>query len=147
MKKSGRLQRIANLSTTAEQLAVQAVARATEELDRIDTQVRALESYRDEYLRPLHEPGGQGVGAYQAQKLRLFVGKIQEAMVLLAKKRVMAEHKLAQERNEWMAQKRRAIMTNKVAERARAEEEAVSERALQREIDDRPRRSPSPTGC
>jgi hypothetical protein len=31
-------------------------------------------------------------------------------------------------------------MTNKVAERARVEEEAMAERALQREIDDRPRR-------
>jgi len=32
-------------------------------------------------------------------------------------------------------------MTNKVAERARAEEEVLAERALQREIDDRPRRN------
>jgi hypothetical protein len=39
-----------------------------------------------------------------------------------------------------MEHKRRALMTNKVAERARVEEEAMAERALQREIDDRPRR-------
>ena len=83
MKKSNRLQRIADLSETAEQLAAQALARASEEVERIERQLQDLESYRDEYLRPLREPGGGGLGAYQAQKLRLFVGKIEEALALL----------------------------------------------------------------
>ena len=142
MKRSGRLQRIADLSTTAEQLAAQAVAHAVEELERIKTQIQALGGYRDEYLRPLHVPGGEGVGAYQAQKLRLFVGKIEEAVAVLEKKRVMAERKVEHERGLWMEQKRRAIMTSKVADRARADEAVVAERNLQREIDDLPRRLP-----
>ena len=140
MKKSNRLQRIANLSETAEQLAAQALARANEEVERLERQLRDLESYRDEYLRPLRESGGGGLGAYQAQKLRLFVGKIEEALALLRKKRALAEKQRDHERQLWMEQKRRALMTNKVAERARVEEEAMAERALQREIDDRPRR-------
>jgi len=140
VKKSNRLQRIADLSETAEQLAAQALARASEEVERLERQLRDLESYRDEYLRPLRETGGDGLGAYQAQKLRLFVGKIEEALALLRKKRDLAEKQRDHERHLWMEQKRRALMTNKVAERARVEEEAMAERALQREIDDRPRR-------
>lgn len=139
MKKSGRLQRIADLSTTAEQLAAQAVARANDEVSRIERQTRDLESYRDEYLRPLRESGG--VGAYQAQKLRLFVGKIEEALALLGRKLALAEKQRDHEHQQWMEQRRRALMTNKVAARARAEEEVFAERALQREIDDRPRRN------
>ena len=139
MKKSGRLQRIADLSTTAEQLAAQAVARANEEVSRIERQTRDLEGYRDEYLRPLREAGG--VGAYQAQKLRLFVGKIEEALALLRRKLSLAEKQRDHQHQQWMEQRRRALMTNKVAERARAEEEVLAERALQREIDDRPRRN------
>jgi len=140
VKKSKRLQRIADLSETAEQLAAQALARASEEVERIERQLQDLESYRDEYLRPLREPGGGGLGAYQAQKLRLFVGKIEEALALIRKKRALAEKQRDHERQQWMEHKRRALMTNKVAERARVEEEAMAERALQREIDDRPRR-------
>ena len=139
MKKSGRLQRIADLSTTAEQLAAQAVARANDEVSRIERQARDLESYRDDYLRPLREAGG--VGAYQAQKLRLFVGKIEEALALLRRKLALAEKQRDHEQQQWLEQRRRALMTNKVAERARAEEEVQAERALQREIDDRPRRN------
>jgi flagellar FliJ protein len=140
VKKSGRVQRLANLSATAEQISAQALARATEEVSRLERQIGDLQGYRDEYLRPLHEAGATAVGGYQVQKLRLFVGRIEEALALIERKKKLAEINRERERAVWMAQRRRALLMNKVAQRARTEEEAYAERTLQREIDDRPSR-------
>ena len=140
MKKSGRVQRLANLSTTAEQISAQALARATEEVSRLERQIGDLQGYRDEYLRPLREAGATAVGGYQVQKLRLFVGRIEEALALIERKKKLAESNRERERAVWMEQRRRALLMNKVAQRARTEEEAHAERTLQREIDDRPPR-------
>ena len=140
MKKSGRVQRLANLSATAEQISAQALARATEEVSRLERQIGDLQGYRDEYLRPLREAGTTAVGGYQVQKLRLFVGRIEEALALIERKKKLAESNCERERAVWMEQRRRALLMNKVAQRARTEEETRAERALQREIDDRPQR-------
>lgn len=140
MKKSGRVQRLANLSATAEQISAQALARATEEVSRLERQIGDLQGYRDEYLRPLREAGAPAVGGYQVQKLRLFVGRIEEALALIERKKKLAESNCERERAVWMEQRRRALLMNKVAQRARTEEETRAERALQREIDDRPQR-------
>ncbi|MSQ67337.1 MAG: hypothetical protein EXR83_03960 [Gammaproteobacteria bacterium] len=141
MKKSGRVQRLANLSATAEQLSALALARASEEVSRLDRQLGDLRGYRDEYLRPLQAAGAAAVGGYQAQKLRLFVGRIEEALALIERKKQLAESNRELERGVWLAQRRRALLMNKVAQRALADEEAHAERSLQREIDDRPQRS------
>jgi flagellar protein FliJ len=140
VKKSGRVQRLANLSATAEQISAQALARATEEVSRLERQMGDLQGYRDEYLRPLREAGATAMGGYQVQKLRLFVGRIEEALALIERKKKLAEINCERERAVWMEQRRRALLMNKVAQRARTEEEAHAERTLQREIDDRPPR-------
>ena len=69
MKKSQRLQRIANLSQSAEQIAAQAFSRARDEVTRYATQIRELERYRDEYLRQFERDHPDGLDGYRAQKL------------------------------------------------------------------------------
>ena len=138
MKKSGRVQRLADLSGTVEKLAAQAVSQAQAELTRLQQQALDLERYRDEYLRPLKE-GSRPVGGYEVQKLRVFVGKIDQALKQLRGKVGQAQAAVAQAEEVWNEQRRRTQTMNNVAERARSVEEAQAEKALQREIDDRPR--------
>ena len=139
MKKSQRLQRIANLSLTAEQIAAQALARASDEVTRYEAQIRELERYRDEYLRQFERDHPGGLDGYRAQKLRTFVGRIEEALHQLVARHAQAERRREQERAQWADRRRRATTLNDVAARARGVEEVSFEKALQREIDDRPR--------
>jgi len=138
MKKSQRLQRIAHLSHTAEQIAAQAFNRARDEVERYATQVRDLERYRDEYLQQFD--GGTGVvNGYHVQKLRAFVGRIEEALAQLRARQAQAELKREQERTVWIERRRRSNTLSEVATRARDHEQIEIEKRLQREIDDRPR--------
>jgi|LNFM01.1.fsa_nt_gb flagellar export protein FliJ len=139
MKKSARLQRIANLSQTAEQIAAQAFSRATDEVTRYEHQIRELERYRDEYLRQFERDHPDAMDGYRAQKLRAFVGRIEEALGTLLERHAQAERRREQERAVWMERRRRANTMNDVAVRARGVEDVAFEKALQREIDDRPR--------
>ena len=139
MKKSQRLQRIANLSQSAEQIAAQAFSRARDEVTRYATQIRELERYRDEYLRQFERDHPDGLDGYRAQKLRAFVGRIEEALGTLLDRHAQAERKCEQERKLWMERRRRANTMSDVAVRARGVEDVAAEKALQREIDDRPR--------
>jgi flagellar FliJ protein len=138
MKKSQRLQRIANLSHTAEQIAAQAFNRARDEVERYATQVRDLERYRDEYLRQVGGDTGV-VNGYQVQKLRAFVGRIEEALAQLRARQEQAERRREQQRAVWMERRRRSNTLGEVASRAREHEQVELEKRLQREIDDRPR--------
>lgn len=139
MKKSQRIQRIANLSATAEQVAAQALARATDDVARHAAQIRELERYRDEYLRQFERDHPGGLDGYRAQKLRTFVGRIEEALGQLVQRHAQAERRREQERLAWIERKRRVTTLTEVAVRARGVEDVAFEKALQREIDDRPR--------
>ncbi len=139
MKKSQRLQRIANLSHSAEQIAAQALARASDEVARYAAQIRELERYRDEYLRQFERDHPGALDGYRAQKLRTFVGRIEEALTQLVHRHAQAERRREHERVQWADRRRRANTLTDVASRARGVEESSFEAALQREIDDRPR--------
>ena len=142
MKKSQRLQRIANLSHTAEQIALQAFNRARDEVERHATQIRDLEQYRDEYLKQFGAEGTGSVDGYHVQKLRAFVGRIEEALAQLRARQAQAERRREQERAVWMERRRRSNTLGDVALRARDHEQFELEKKLQREIDDRPRAAP-----
>lgn len=141
MKKSQRLQRIANLSVTAEQVAAQAFSRARDEAERYATQIRDLERYRDDYLRQFARENTDGLDGYRAQKLRAFVVRIEEALHMLLDRHAQAERRREQERANWMDRRRRTGTMNEVVTRARGTEDKQAEKALQREMDDRPRAS------
>ena len=142
MKKSGRVQRLADLSGTVEKLAAQTLAQAQAELARLRQQASDLERYRNEYLHPLKE-GARPVVGYEVQKLRLFVARIDQALAQLQGRIRQAEGAVVKAESVWQEQRRRTQTMNDVAVRARAVEERRAEKVLQREIDDRPRRGPS----
>ena len=139
MKKSQRLQRIANLSSTAETIAAQALSRVTDEVRRYEAQIGELERYRDEYLRQFERDHPERLDGYRAQKLRAFVTRIEEALHQLLERHAQAERRREQEQALWLERRRRATTLNEVASRARGTEDLAYEQALQREIDDRPR--------
>lgn len=136
MKRSKRLTRIAQISDTAKQAAAQSLARATDEFERHAAQLRELTAYREEYLEQL-QSNAAPLAAYQVQKLRIFIQRIDEAVQIVQQKLQSAERRCERERSTWLERHRRANAMHDVAARAGAVEAKLTESLLQRELDDR----------
>jgi flagellar export protein FliJ len=137
MRSSQRYERIARLARTAENVAAQAYRRAQLETGRCAAQIADLERYRQEYLAGF--AGSTASNGYDAQKLRVFVTRIEDAIAQLQSRLAHAERREAQERTVWLERRRRTSTLDDVALRAREGEFVELEKRLQREIDDRPR--------
>ena len=136
MTRSERMARVTRLAQTAEQVAAQAFGRARSELERQIGQLRELQAYQIEYVTRLKN-GGATLGGYEAQQLRMFVQRIEDAVSALAQRIRQTEHTCERERARWLAQRRKSGAYDDVTQRARREELGVAEKRLQREIDDR----------
>ncbi|MBI2801305.1 MAG: flagellar FliJ family protein [Gammaproteobacteria bacterium] len=139
MKRSLRLDRLARLARTTEQVAAQAQARAQQDLAHLEAQQRELRSYQAEYLKRFAGGDAAGLRGYEAQKLRVFVQRVEEAILAMEQRIAMASKRCELERAKWLAQRRRVEAQSTLVVRARAEESVVTELRLEREIDDRRR--------
>ena len=140
MDRSKRLERLADLSSTAERIAAQALAKTNGDLIQYQSQLAELKSYRVEYQRSL--VGGEGVliNAHEAQKLRAFLQRIDAAIAQVEQMMALALRRGDREREAWMEKRLRTDVLAGIADRARHHEAEAAEQRLQREIDDRPRR-------
>ena len=141
MKRSQRITRIARLSNTEEQIAAQAYASAQREVATQEGQLRNLRAYQIEYLGRLGN--GASLAGYEAQKLRVFVQRIDQAIASVEQKLHGAVRRCERERLRLVAHKRRVNALQEVASRARRVEIRQAENRLQIEIDDRWRMSPT----
>ncbi len=133
--------RIARLSTTEEQIAAQAYASAQREVTAQEGQLQSLRAYQAEYLKRLGD--GTALASYEAQKLRVFVQKIEAAIAGLEQKLRGALRRCERERVRLMGHKQRVNALQGVATRARVSEGRQAENRLQHEIDDRWRARPA----
>ena len=139
MKRSLRLGRIVRLSNVAEQRAAMAMARTESELNGLDAQRHELRQYQSEYLKRLGAGTTNTVAGYEAQKVQVFVQRIEGAIVALERKIAGLRKRLSRERQLWLDQQRRRKVVGDIAGRVRRAEVRAVESNLQREIDDRPR--------
>ena len=137
MKRSQRLARIARLSSTAELVAAQTLARAQQELAQLEIQRRELQNYQAEYLKRMEGVDGPPLNAYEAQKLRVFVQRIGDAVAVMDQRIAGTAQRCARERQRWLSQRQRAETQTDLAARARVSEAARAELSLERAIDDR----------
>ena len=137
MKRSLRLDRLARLARTTEQVAAQALARAQQDLAHLEAQQRELRGYQAEYLKRFTGGSAAGLRGYEAQKLRVFVQRVEEAIGAMAQRIGMASSRCERERLRWLTHRQQAKAQSTLVARARVEEFVVTELRLEREIDDR----------
>lgn len=134
MKPSQRLTRIARLSSADEQIAAQTYTTAQREVSAGEGQLRNLRAYQLEYLQRLDD--GESIAGYEAQKLRVFVQRIETAIAGLEQKLRGAVRRCERERLRLVAHKQRCNALQEVAKRARGVEIRQAENRLQSEIED-----------
>jgi flagellar protein FliJ len=137
VKRSRRLDRIVRLASVAEQRAALAVARAESDIQRAQAQRSELRRYQADYLKRLMGEGSMSLAGYDAQKLRVFVQRIEQAIAILDRTITKLNKRVERERAAWIAEQRRTTVIGDIAARVRGAESRTAEANLQHEIDDR----------
>jgi len=141
MKKSHRITRIAQLSSTEQRIAALAYAAVQRDMLAQQGQLQSLRDYQTEYLKHLSD--GSALSSYEAQKLRVFVARIEQAVAGLEQKLRLTERRCERERQRMLGHQRRVNALEEVADRAREREAREAEEKLQHEIDDLRRELPA----
>lgn len=137
MTKSGRLQRVAEISRKAEQTAAQTLATSRRQLDNYRQQMHELEAYREEYRARFRSGSATPMNGFEAQKLSAFITQVDRVIDGLHAKIAHATQTHNLQRDAWAQQRSRVDALDGVAGRARRQEQNAEEARDQREIDDR----------
>lgn len=133
MSRAQRLEQVAELTAEQEKKAAKALAAAASRLEEAQARLETLYRFRSEYS----QPSEAAVSAFQLHELRAFLSKLGSAI----EEQEAALQKLRQEYAALQLAWQRAYCRQRGIDKVRADlfrrEQAVLERRLQGELDDR----------
>ncbi len=136
MTRSQRIRRIVTLADGKRRNASTRVSASRQARDQNQQQLAQFRAYRAEYQRSL-AAGGATMSAQQARELRDFLGQIERTISMLEARVRDAEQRYRDDVEGWKRESHRTRVLGDIADRAQLDEDAESENALQREIDER----------
>jgi flagellar FliJ protein len=142
MTRSKRLQPIAEVEHGRERDAAREVGRCQQALEELRAQLTQLNAYREEYSRKFVDALHGGLGVTGVQEYRLFLARLDQAIVEQERKLDAGHRAYEATRERWLETRRRAEAMDKVMENCRAEELKTADRIEQRELDERAARGP-----
>lgn len=140
MRRSTRLKPIARLAERDEEKAAERLRLCREELASYQNRLLQVESYREEYINRFNS-AGKGMNASQMKDYRVFIGKLDQAILQMEELITSTEIKCNSGMDDWMAQRARFKALEEVISRYRHEENRQSIRRDEREADERSQRS------
>ena len=136
MKKSQRLQNIANVAEHKEEESGRQLAQSRHHSDQQHQQLQQLCRYRDEYNRQFQELGAEGMNARQLADFRAFLGKLNDAIKQQEQTAENAQATLNNSHRMWLEAHQRVKALNKAVEKRRADEWYEENRREQIESDE-----------
>jgi flagellar FliJ protein len=142
MTRSKRMQSVQYLAQNRERDAVKKLGESQRYLDAQQAKLEELRAYRDQYATAFENTGGAGLDAFRIHEYRVFLGRLNEA--ILQQEAVIAQCSIRHEqtREQWMATRNHSQAIDKVLERYRQQERKQEERKEQQELNERARRIP-----
>ena len=141
MKRSTRMEPVAEVAGHREQQEAQRLGGCQRQLDEEENKLRQLIAYREEYAGRLN--GQQGMDAVLLRDFRVFLERLNQAIDQQRQRVEQARQACERQRLQWLASRSRAQALDKVTARYRAQERREEERAEQAELDDRAQRGGS----
>ena len=138
MKQSTKLQPIANIRKQQEHNAGRLHGEARQEMERQQKQLDELMSYREEYIKGFESVGKSGLSAIQAQEYRLFINRLDEAIMQQRQFVESEKNKCEVSHQEWLHKRSKSKIINKVVENRQELEHLQKEQAEQKELENRP---------
>jgi flagellar FliJ protein len=144
MTRSERLQPIAELEQGRERDAARELGRAQEALDALRAQLKQLNEYRDEYAHKFVDALHGGLGSMGVQEYRLFLARLDQAIVEQERKIDAGVQDYDQTRERWLESRRRAEVMHKTVDGLRDDERRAEARVEQHELDEHAARTRRP---
>ena len=137
MTKSQRMKPLTRVATSRERTAAKELGEYRRTLAAAEAKYAELATYREEYSKQLQQSGGSGIDAQQMRDYRVFLARLNEAIV--HQQASVDQHRREYERMRrvWSEARVRSKSLDKVVERYKKEESAIVERREQAESDER----------
>jgi flagellar FliJ protein len=143
MRRSKKLQPVANLAKLNEQRAAKLHGSVLRELQKQETQLDELINYRDQYLNAFKTASEAGLSAIQMQDYRIFLQRLDDAIQQQQQNVINGRQNTQSSQEKWTDTRNRSDMINKVVENRQQLENQQVEKREQRELEDRPTNEPS----
>ena len=137
MKRSKRMQSVAEIAKNKEIHAARLLGQKRQYLEQQRQRLLELVSYREEYTRKFQTLGGHGLDARRMHEYRTFLEKLNMAIVQQRDRinQATGECQVVQER--WLNSRVHSKALGKVVERYQHDETQQREKQEQRELDER----------
>lgn len=135
MTKSKRFEAIQEIASNSADELSRPMADAARKVADLERQLTQLKTYRDEYVRNSAVAGG-AMDAVKLQNYRAFLDRLGDAMRQHVKNLDAARTDYERRRLQWSEKRIEAESLGRAVERFRAEEQRVTDRRDQRELDE-----------
>jgi flagellar protein FliJ len=144
MKKSMRLEVLANLAEMKEKEAIKSIVDGQNLKNAEEQKLQQLVAFRDQYLDNSRETGQNGTSIARLIETRIFVDKIAQA-IEEQERRICAAENLIQNRNiEWIRSRRNRLGFEGLIRDEDRHQARIRDKKGQTEIDDRSARKIDP---
>jgi len=141
MKSSRRLGPVARVARQHERNAARHLGDSLHEVEQQQKQLEDLVNYRDQYIAAFQAAGKEGLTAVQLRDFKLFLGRLDAAIMQQQQKLVASRQNCEQSHAEWHDKHGHSKMIDKVVENRKQTEDRKLNEQEQREQDDRPKDS------
>ena len=138
MKRSKRLQPVARVARQHERNAASKLGDRLRETERHQQQLANLKQYRDEYIAGFNAAGQQGLTAFQLRDYRLFLKRLDDAIMQQQQQLAASLANCEQSQSDWRSRYGHSQMIDKLIQSRKLDENHESNQREQREQDDRP---------
>ena len=143
MRRSKKLQPVANLAKLNERSAAKLHGSVLRELQKQETQLDELINYRNQYLIAFKTASEAGLSAIQMQDYRIFLQRLDDAIQQQQQNVKNGRQNTKSSQAKWTDTRNRSDMINKVVENRQQLENQQVEKREQRELEDRPNIDPN----
>ncbi len=137
MRRSRRLQAVSRLMDRRQQGAARELRSSRDVVAHFEQQLAELSGYRAEYQKRLDELSSSGVTINKIREIHSFINKIDEVMAVLRGQIDEAHHQCQADIDNWVAQRTRNRVVDKVISRCQNDEERRVAGREQGDLEDR----------
>ncbi|RKZ61879.1 MAG: flagellar export protein FliJ [Gammaproteobacteria bacterium] len=138
MNRSDRLQPISKIRKQQERNAGRLHGESIRQTELQKKQLNELIDYRDQYSETFKLAGESGLSAIQLLEYRLFISRLDDAIIQQKQHVVNGETRCDASQKEWMQKRNSRKMIDKVVENRQQAEHDEREKREQKEMEDRP---------
>ena len=140
--KAEKIGKVAIVAKSAEQKSARALQESHQRYQQDNQQLDQLIAFKQEYEANFAAAGDRGIAAKQLQDYRVFLSKLNQAIDVQGKAVQLSLESMEAVREQWLSRSRHCSSLDKLLDKRRSESLRTTEKAEQKESDERSMMSP-----